>query len=132
MDFLSLSVPPPGTTIPKVAPANIEDALPDGSELQNYILEHAIGQGGFGITYRAKEKLTGRAVVIKENFPRNPKTRYVRRSAQDGATVVPCPMYEDFYEWSKKKLCKGGRHTHRPAPQSAQNALKRLGVPPPR
>lgn len=35
----------------------------------SYIIRRTLGQGGFGITYLAEEVVTGRSVVIKENFP---------------------------------------------------------------
>ena len=44
--------------------------LPVGYKLRDiYTITDVIGQGGFGITYQATEDVTGRNVVIKENFP---------------------------------------------------------------
>ncbi len=43
--------------------------LPSGYILRDYRIERTLGRGGFGITYLAKEELTERYVVIKENFP---------------------------------------------------------------
>ncbi|MBR5888413.1 MAG: hypothetical protein IKZ07_09475, partial [Akkermansia sp.] len=54
---------------------NITSALPVGYMLQNYRIERALGRGGFGITYLATENITGRKVVIKENYPRGVATR---------------------------------------------------------
>ena len=46
-------------------------ALPSGIELGGeYIIESTIGQGGFGITYKAHSKISGNRVAIKEYFPR--------------------------------------------------------------
>lgn len=48
-----------------------DEALPVGTSLcgdQFTITEH-LGAGGFGITYRAKDNVLGRIVVIKECFP---------------------------------------------------------------
>ncbi|MDO5465365.1 MAG: serine/threonine-protein kinase [Akkermansia sp.] len=87
---------------PDVMPPNIQTPLPNNSVLQNYILERTIGQGGFGITYLGTEKLTGRRVVIKENFPR----QYVYRDPQDAVTVYPRPGYEGDYDWSKQSFIK--------------------------
>lgn len=42
-----------------------------GSELQNYRIEGVLGQGGFGVTYRAVDTSDDRAVAIKEYFPRS-------------------------------------------------------------
>ena len=55
MDFISLSVPPPETIEPKKSRKAIVGNLPNGTVLQNYILEQAIGQGGFGITPFSKK-----------------------------------------------------------------------------
>lgn len=51
-------------------------ALPKESVLAGqYIIESVLGQGGFGITYRAKDHKTGRTVAIKEFFPDSLATR---------------------------------------------------------
>lgn len=50
-------------------------ALPIGFNLNGYIIGPVLGQGGFGITYSAQEKTTGRKVVIKENYPTFNATR---------------------------------------------------------
>lgn len=44
-------------------------ALPPGTKLRDYTLLEALGAGGFGITYKAKEEFTERVVAIKEYFP---------------------------------------------------------------
>ena len=51
-------------------PDNVE-ALPERTMLAegNYVIERAIGRGGFGITYLARDLSLDRAVVIKECFP---------------------------------------------------------------
>ena len=47
-------------------------ALPKGSSLMGrYVIEEVLGQGGFGITYRAREHRTSEEVAIKEFFPRD-------------------------------------------------------------
>lgn len=52
-----------GSALPAVDPIH----LPQGSELKSYTLLGVLGQGGFGITYRAKKANT--EVAIKEFFP---------------------------------------------------------------
>ena len=45
-------------------------ALPEGSVLSGqYVIERVLGQGGFGITYCARDHKTGDYVAIKEFFP---------------------------------------------------------------
>ena len=45
-------------------------ALPEGSILAGqYVIEKVLGQGGFGITYRATDHKTNQKVAVKEFFP---------------------------------------------------------------
>ncbi|MCM1104975.1 MAG: serine/threonine protein kinase [Clostridium sp.] len=51
-------------------------ALPKGTVLAGqYIIEQTLGQGGFGITYRATDHKTGQTVAVKEFFPDSMATR---------------------------------------------------------
>ncbi len=51
-------------------------ALPQGSVLAGqYIIEQVLGQGGFGITYKALDHKSGLKVAIKEFFPDSMATR---------------------------------------------------------
>ena len=64
-----------------------EQALPVGTTLsgdQFTITEH-LGSGGFGITYRARDNVLGRTIVIKECFP----TDLCFRNGQDVAVRNP-------------------------------------------
>jgi len=45
------------------------DALPAGYKLHWYVLESVLGQGGFGITYLARDTNLDRRVAIKEYLP---------------------------------------------------------------
>lgn len=51
--------------------AKYPTALPIGTKLQSgkYVIESIIGQGGFGITYKAKSTALGIPVVVKEFHP---------------------------------------------------------------
>lgn len=44
-------------------------ALPQGTQLEEFVIEKILGAGGFGITYLAHDSRLGRKVVIKENLP---------------------------------------------------------------
>ncbi len=51
-------------------------ALPQGTILAGqYIIEEVLGQGGFGITYKASDYKTGQKVAVKEFFPDSMATR---------------------------------------------------------
>lgn len=51
-------------------------ALTQGSVLAGqYVIEKVLGQGGFGITYKAVDHKTGQAVAVKEFFPDSMATR---------------------------------------------------------
>jgi flagellar biosynthesis GTPase FlhF len=70
-------------------------ALPEGTRLHNYTLEQVLGAGGFGITYRAREEITERAVAIKEYLPSSLAVR-----ERDGMTVQPVSeSSRQDYDW---------------------------------
>ena len=51
-------------------------ALPENTVLAGqYIIQTVLGQGGFGITYKALDRKTGKAVAVKEFFPDTMATR---------------------------------------------------------
>ena len=60
------------------------DALPAQSRLHWYVIERVLGQGGFGITYLAKDTNLDQAVAIKEYLPVEVATRM-----PDSVTRVP-------------------------------------------
>ncbi|MEO8524626.1 MAG: protein kinase [Caldimonas sp.] len=57
------------------------DALPAGHRLHWYVIERVLGQGGFGITYLARDPNLDRHVAIKEYLP----TEIARRRADASA-----------------------------------------------
>ena len=74
--------------------------LPQGFELMNYTIERKLGRGGFGITYLARESVSDRPVVIKENFVQECS---VRDTA--GYTLAPSgDEGRDLYEWALKRF----------------------------
>jgi serine/threonine protein kinase len=50
-------------------PPSHGQALPAGTQLEEFVIERVLGSGGFGITYLARDKRLGRRVVVKENLP---------------------------------------------------------------
>jgi serine/threonine protein kinase len=74
-------------------------ALPEGTTLREWRLEHVLGVGGFGIVYRAKGVYFDELVAIKEYFPSAISDR------QDGTTVAPTDSSaEETYELGLQKF----------------------------
>ena len=69
-----------------------------------YEVVSVLGQGGFGITYRARDGQLGREVAIKEYLPLALAVR------QDGTTVLPrsTGAAEDF-TWGRERFVAEGR-----------------------
>ena len=53
----------------RLRPDRHRDALPPGTSLHTYVVEEIVGQGGFGIVYRARHGALRHRVAIKEYFP---------------------------------------------------------------
>jgi serine/threonine protein kinase len=79
-------------------------ALQPGQTVGRYEIVSVLGQGGFGITYRARDVQLGREVAIKEYLPTALAVR------QDGATVLPrtTKMADDF-GWGRERFVTEGR-----------------------
>ncbi len=75
--------------------------LPEGYILGEYKIESVLGQGNFGITYRATELMTNYPVVIKENFPLD----YAYRDLTTGEL---CPHHDKDadYQWALESFEK--------------------------
>ncbi|MGZ3340808.1 MAG: protein kinase domain-containing protein [Reyranella sp.] len=79
-------------------------ALSAGRMIGRYEVVSVMGQGGFGITYRARDSQLGREVAIKEYLPLALAVR------QDGTTVLPrsTSAAEDF-TWGRERFVAEGR-----------------------
>ena len=79
-------------------------ALPVGARVGRYEIQAVLGQGGFGITYRAHDAQLHRDVAIKEYLPVSLAVR------QDGSTVLPrsTKLAEDF-GWGRERFVAEGR-----------------------
>jgi len=69
------------------------NSLPQGYQLDEYVIDRILGAGGFGITYLAHERTLDRNVAIKEFLPRDLAVR-----DEDGSTIHPISSSdtEDF------------------------------------
>jgi hypothetical protein len=79
-------------------------ALKPGLTIGRYEILAILGQGGFGITYRARDTQLDREVAIKEYLPTALAIR------QDGVTVLPrsTKVAEDF-TWGRERFVSEGR-----------------------
>jgi serine/threonine protein kinase len=66
---LRTPLPVPAQAPPQVAPPADGNALPVGTLLGEFELLGVVGEGGFGIVYRAWDRALDRPVAIKEYLP---------------------------------------------------------------
>lgn len=82
--------------------------LPVGYELKNaatvYSILSVLGDGGFGVTYLARDEKLQRRVAIKEYYPRD----FAGRSAAN--TIVPASRSQvDLFNWGKARFLDEAR-----------------------
>lgn len=82
-------------------PSTRSHTLPLGYKLGEYTIVTVLGDGGFGITYRARDMKLGLDVAIKEYFPGIYATR------AQGATIMPKTSGDlDNYRWGLSAFLK--------------------------
>jgi len=80
-----------------------DQALPPGTQLGDYRLDAVIGQGGFGITYRAFDGQLAKMVAIKEYLP----VEFAVRRAKE---VVPRgSRFADDFAWGRERFLDEAR-----------------------
>lgn len=104
------SIPPPPVPVvpPKVSEeqpsqTNSREPLPPGTIVGEYTILSKLGQGGFGITYRAQHTHLGSIVVIKEHMPaelaiRVPGTTFVASKSPETDARFKATMAEFMEE----------------------------------
>ena len=86
----------------KAAP--LRGVLPAGTTLRGYELVSILGQGAFGITYRARDLTLGRDVAIKEYLPATLALREGR------TTVLPrSPDHAEQFAWGRERFLDEAR-----------------------
>src|SRR5882757_4719566 len=82
----------------------LRGVLPAGTTLRGYELISILGQGAFGITYRARDLTLGRDVAIKEYLPTTLALREGR------TTVLPhSPDHAEQFAWGRERFLDEAR-----------------------
>jgi hypothetical protein len=87
-----------------VSPARHHHALPEGYHLHWYEIDSILGQGGFGITYLARDTNLDQLVAIKEFLPSDLATR-----TQDSAVHPLSGGHTDTYGWGLNRFLTEAR-----------------------
>jgi serine/threonine protein kinase/peptidoglycan hydrolase-like protein with peptidoglycan-binding domain len=88
----------------RLDPAEPRGVLPPGTRLRTYVIGAVLGQGSFGITYRARDTQLDRDVAIKEYLP----TSLALRDA--GTLVVPrSTEHVEEFVWGRERFLDEAR-----------------------
>ena len=80
------------------------NAIPPGERIGGYLIEKVLGQGGFGITYLARDDRLERQLAIKEYFP----AEFCRREA-DWSVSSQSEEAEKVYAWGLERFLVEGK-----------------------
>ena len=83
---------------------NHRNALPAGSKLHWYSVDRVLGQGGFGITYLARDHNLEQAVALKEYLPSEIVVR-----AEDQSLQPRSPADAEQYKWGLDRFLSEAR-----------------------
>jgi serine/threonine protein kinase/TPR repeat protein len=87
-----------------VSDPSYPDALPAQYRLHWYVLERVLGQGGFGITYLARDTNLDQAVAIKEYLPVDVATR-----RPDATVRSRTEELSERYRWGLERFIREAR-----------------------
>ena len=96
-------------------------ALPKGTQLSDYRLEHVLGHGGFGITYLATDLSLNKKVAIKEYYPRDIAVRNRTRAVHPAGSAED----RDNFSWGLERFGEEARTLARFSHQNVV-AVRRL------
>jgi len=80
------------------------DALPAQYRLHWYVIERVLGQGGFGITYLARDTNLDQSVALKEYLPVEVATR-----RPDAKVTSRTDEHEERYRWGLERFIREAR-----------------------
>lgn len=125
---MTTNSPDTASALPSQSPDEDFTALQPGRTIGRYEIVAALGHGGFGITYRARDSQLGQDVAIKEYLPSALAIR------QDGAIVLPrSTRAADDFTWGRQRFVDEGRTLARlqcaPAMSASSTFWKRTAQP---
>ena len=83
---------------------SVEETLPPGTRLEEFVIEQGLQSGGFGVTYLAQDESLGRRVAIKEYLP----LEWAGRRA-DGSVGPRSASQAQDYEWGLARFLDEAR-----------------------